>query len=131
LANFVAREGRWFAENDFLSARNPFKAARVTVAGNPRIDYRSVLYLPITTARRVEDVSSQDGTSVRVEDYCMGVICVHSKRPYRFWRWGDHNKDNGGGSGNVAFERAVPYIALVSKVIEGSAARIPLEGQLP
>jgi hypothetical protein len=126
LANYVAREGRWFAENDFLSSRNPFKPTRLTVSGNPRVDYRSVLYLPILTASHEAIVGERKGPP-SVKDYCLGVICVHSQKPYRFWRWGDQGKDNGGGSGNVAFERAVPYIALASKLIEHSAPRVPLE----
>lgn len=126
LANYVAREGRWFAENDFLARRNPFKPTRLTVSGSPRIGYRSVLYLPILTAREVQMEHDLHGPG-EVKDYCLGVICVHSQRPYRFWRWGDQDKDNGGGSGNVAFERAVPYIALAKKLIEGSAPQVQLE----
>jgi len=128
LANFVGREGRWFAEHDFLRRRNPFKHSRLTVQGNPRVSYRSVLYLPILTAIRKHNLlQEQHGPMADITDCCMGVICVHSERPYRFWRWGDHNKDNGGGFGNVAIERALPYISLVTKLVERSAHKVPLE----
>ena len=101
LANFVGLEGRWFAEHDFLSKANPFKPTRLTVAGPRRVHYRSVLYLPIFTANRPAPLGrGEQGPVQDVIDYCIGVICVHSKRPFRFWRWGDHRKDNGGGFGN-------------------------------
>jgi hypothetical protein len=117
LASYVAKQGRWFAENDFLSNKNPFRPTRLTVPASPRVDYRSVLYLPITTAQSSVDRDVTNGPMRKVTDYCLGVICVHSQKSFRFWRWGDHNKDNGGGSGNVAYERAVPYIALATSVV--------------
>ena len=130
LANFVAREGRWFAENDFCSRKNPFKLVRLSVGGSPRVDYRSVLYLPITHSVRGDLPPGQFGPTP-FQDFCIGVICVHSSKPYRFWRWGDHKNDNDAGSGNVAVQRATPYIALVSKLIEHSAHQVPLEAQQP
>lgn len=123
LANYVGREGRWFAENDFLRKANPFKPRRLTVVGNVRVTYRSVLYLPILTAVKTHDVHG----SPIVVDCCIGVICVQSSKPYRFWRWGDHTKDSGGGFGNIAIERALPYIALVTKLVESTAHKVPLE----
>lgn len=120
-ANYVGRQGRWFAENDFLSKRNPFKPERLTVLGGHKVGYRSVLYLPICTSER------PGGVGREVRDFCIGVICVQSDRAYRFWRWGDHKKDNGAGFGNVAIERALPYIALVTKLIENTAQKVPVE----
>jgi hypothetical protein len=86
LANYVAKEGRWFAENDFTASANPFKATRLTVGGSPEVDYRSVLYLPITSATRTPLREGEHGPPVRLTEYCRGVICVHSRKPYRFWR---------------------------------------------
>jgi len=128
LAYYVAMQGRWFAEHDFAAAENPFPNERLTVKGGVPINYRSVLYLPITTSTR-EPASNgaPNGANHRpVTDYCIGVICVHSARPYRFWRWGDHNKLLG-GMGDVAYKRSLPYIALISRLLEHSVPKVRME----
>jgi hypothetical protein len=128
LANYVGREGRWFAEHDFLRSSNPFTPTRLTVAGNQRVDYRSVLYLPILTVVKPDPLPvGEHGPAPDVIDCCMGVICVHSRKPFRFWRWGDQKKENGGAFGSVAIERALPYIALITRLVESSAQKVRLE----
>ena len=130
LANYVAREGRWFAEHDFTRKRNPFLPTRLTVVGSPKVNYRSVLFLPIMTVVKVQLDPAIQGPVEQPVDRCLGVICVHSKRPYRFWSFGDHRHEQGeGGFGNVALQRALPYIALIAKMIEGSAHEVPLEAK--
>lgn len=132
LANYVAREGNWFAEHDFCSRANPFKPSRLTVQGYQPVPYRSVLLLPILTSEGPRPLAAGEiGPVQDVVDSCIGVICVHSARPYRFWRWGDHRKANGSGFGNVAYERALPYIALISKLIERTALKVRVEGSHP
>lgn len=120
IASYVARIGRNFALHDFLSKQNPFPATRVTVAGSRPVDYRSVLYMPIMCAEQVEDANA-GANSIQVKDRCLGVICVHSSKAYRFWRWGDHKKYVGGFA-DVAFDRAMPYIALIKVLLERSDA---------
>lgn len=129
LASYVAEAGRWFVLHDFISQDNPFDPYRITVFGNPKVNYRSVLYLPLMVAEREAGVakSPQSDVTNKVVDCCLGVICVHCSSPYRFWRWGDHKKSqDSGGFGNVVYERSMPYIALVTKLLEPTAARVRL-----
>lgn len=130
LAYYVGMAGRWYAEHDFLNERNPFPKTRLTVPGTQPISYRSVLYIPITVTKYSIKAPSNAIQSQVTEqdavDYCIGVICVHSSKPYRFWRWGDHKKGVD-GFGNVAVSRAAPYIALVSKLIEPTSPCVPLK----
>lgn len=130
VAYYVAREGRCFAEHDFSNAQNPFPARRVTIPGGQRIDYRSVLYIPVISSEKAKQKptrgaavasqapanGSEAGTIAQVVDSCIAVICVHSSKPYRFWRWGDHKKAEGGFV-DVAMERSMPYIALIKKLL--------------
>lgn len=126
LAYYVAMRGRWFVEHDFTRSKHPFPATRLTVRGNPVVDYCSVLYLPVMTSERVaRDHESGFSEPVAV-DYCIGVICIHSAKPYRFWRWGDHRKKMG-GMGDVAYQRALPYISLITRLTEGGAHRVRAE----
>lgn len=126
VAYYVAMLGRCMAEHDFFSRRNPFPKTRISVVGSPAVTYRSVLYMPIMRADRGTLPAGQHGAPMLV-DGCLGVICVHSSKPYRFWRWGDHTKTTGGFA-DVAFERSMPYIALVKRLLEVSAPRVPVEG---
>lgn len=119
VAYYVAMLGRGFAEHDFRSKRNPFPKQRLTVVGAPEVHYRSVLYIPIVHSAR--DVQTQ-----QVQDFCLGVICVRSEKAYRFWRWGDHSKAVGGFA-DIAIKRSMPYIALVTKLLDMSAPRVIME----
>jgi hypothetical protein len=131
LAYYVALRGRPFVEHDFLHSGNPFPKHRLTVIGAPKVNYRSVLYLPIMWSVE-EEVPLVDGKhgapELRVVDNVMGVICVHCAKPYRFWRWGDHMKA-GDGFGDVAYARALPYIALTTRLLESTAPKVKLESQ--
>lgn len=125
VAYYVAREGRSFAEHDFLRTANPFPANRVTIVGSPRVGYRSVLYMPVICSEPAAKPVEPE-LALKALDSCIGVICVHSARPYRFWRWGDHRKGVGGFA-NVATDRALPYIALVKRLTERAAHKVILE----
>lgn len=129
LAYYVALKGRPFIEHDFLHSENPFPSVRLTVPGGQRVGYRSVLYLPIMTSEWIE-VSLPEGVQgapeQQVVDHVIGVICVHCEKPYRFWRYGDHAKPHD-GFGTIAYARALPYITLVSRLIEGTAPKVKLE----
>lgn len=127
VAYYVALEGRNFAEQDFKSKRNPFPPKRVSVRGNHDVGYRSVLYLPIVCS---ETVAPPDGVhgAPQVIDSCAGVICVHSPKAYRFWRWGDHKKGVGGFA-DVAFSRSMPYIAIIQQLLSRTAPRVKLEAK--
>lgn len=126
LAYYVAMRGRWFAEHNFLKSAHPFPTNRLTVRGSPKVNYASVLYLPIMTSER-KAMQNPAGEPIQVTiDYCIGVICIHNEKPYRFWRWGDHRKHMG-GMGDVAYQRALPYISLITRLIEGGAHRVRAE----
>lgn len=127
VAYYVALEGRNFAEQDFKNKRNPFPPKRVSVRGNHDVDYRSVLYLPIVCS---ETVAPPDGVhgAPQVIDSCAGVICVHSSKAYRFWRWGDHKKGVGGFA-DVAFSRSMPYIAIIQQLLSRTVPRVKLEAK--
>lgn len=123
VAYYVAQLGRSFVEHDFKSEKNPFPAKRVSVHGSVDVTYRSVLYMPIMWSERVDEV----GSGSKILDSCIGVICVHSSKPYRFWRWGDHNKSDGRFA-DVAFSRSMPYITLIEQLLgRASAPRFKLE----
>lgn len=126
LAYYVAMRGRWFVEHNFLKSGHPFPPTRLTVRGNPSVNYCSVLYLPIMASTQVAQGKSNGATELVTIDYCIGVICIHSAKPYRFWRWGDHKKRME-GMGDVAYQRALPYISLITRLIEGSAHRVRAE----
>lgn len=128
MAYYVALEQRSYVEHDFLKASNPFPATRLTVRGSPRVGYRSVLYMPLMCSRRESLETSGTAPKYRVVDRCVGVICVHSVKPYRFWRWGDHKKSTGGFA-NVALDRSMPYIALIQRLLEQSSPLARLEAQ--
>lgn len=125
VAYYVALEGRNFAEQDFKNGRNPFPAKRVTVKGDHDIEYRSVLYMPIVCSERLSG-TQPNGGMVDIVDSCVGVICVHSAKAYRFWRWGDHAKGVGGFS-DVAFSRSMPYIVLLERLLSHTAVKVKLE----
>lgn len=126
MAYYVALEGRSFAEHDFLRKANPFPAKRITVLGSPNVDYRSVLYIPVTCPETMTVNVEHGPPAPKVVDWCIGVICIHSAKPYRFWRWGDHKKGTGGFA-DVATHRAMPYIALIKRLTEQTARRIKVE----
>lgn len=127
VAYYVAKEGRNFAEHDFKNTRNPFPPKRVSVRGGPDVNYRSVLYMPILCSERI--LSEVDGKQFEsIVDSCVGVICVHSSKPYRFWRWGDHKK-GAGGFADVAFSRSMPYIAVIEQTMNRTACKFKLEGK--
>lgn len=132
-AYHTAMTGRWFAEHDFQDKENPCPKTRLTVLGSEAVNYRSVLYLPIFTSK--EEVGpglpgGQHGATKLVVDYCIGVICVHSPKPYRFWRWGDHRKvatsSSQTGMGDFAYKRSLPYISFITRLIEHDATRVQL-----
>lgn len=127
VAYYVALEGRSFAEHDFTKSGNPFPPKRITVWGSPDVDYRSVLYMPIVCSQKTEPPQGQHGV-LQVIDSCAGVICVHSSKPYRFWRWGDHKKGVGGFA-DVAFSRSMPYIAIIEQLLSRTAPRVGLEAK--
>ena len=126
LAYYVAMRGRWFVEHDFTRSKHPFPPTRLTVRGNRPVDYCSVLYLPIMTSERIARTPQAGFLEPVTIDYCIGIICIHSAKPYRFWRWGDHRKKMG-GMGDVAYQRALPYISLITRLIEGGAHRVRAE----
>jgi hypothetical protein len=126
VAFYVAKEGRNFAEHDFKNKRNPFPPKRVSVIGFPQINYRSVLYIPIIYSEVVNSNEGGRHGAPQAIDRCGGVICVHSSKPFRFWRWGDHAKGVGGFS-DVAFGRSMPYIAVVEKLLSPTAHKVKLE----
>ncbi len=127
VAYYVALEGRSLAEHDFKNKRNPFPPKRITVWGNLDVEYRSVLYMPIVCAETVAPPEGVHGAP-QVIDSCAGVICVHSSKAYRFWRWGDHNKGVGGFA-DVAFSRSMPYIAIIQQLLSRTAHRVKLEAK--
>lgn len=126
MAYYVAMLGCTYAEHDFLHSRNPFPPFRVSVIGSPRVEYRSVLYIPIT--RFVSETLPHGAVGpAPMVDKCMAVICVHSAKAYRFWRWGDHRKKTGSFV-NVATQRAMPYIALLKLLLEPTSPLVKVEG---
>jgi hypothetical protein len=130
MAYYVAREGRWLVEHDFLNQDNPFPKIRLSKAGRHNVHYRSILFLPILKPVNktivIQKPDGSPGTRPETDDGCIGVICIHCTKPYRFWRWGDQSLDDH-GFGNVALQRSLPYIALVLRLIEHSAERVSLE----
>lgn len=112
MAYYVALLGECMAENDLHSGRSPFKPQRISVPGKIRTSYRSMLFVPIITSEL-----DTDGVPV---DYCVGVICVHSPKPYRFWRFGDHRRSSSTFC-NVAHKAIEPY----SKVIRRLSSPTP------
>lgn len=126
MAYYVAMLGCTYAEHDFLHKRNPFPPYRVSVIGSPRVSYRSVLYIPITISAPAAQADRAVGPAPPI-DQCMAVICVHSEKAYRFWRWGDHRKATGSFA-NVATQRAMPYIALLKLLLEPSSPLVKVEG---
>lgn len=127
VAYYVALEGRNFVEHDFRNGKNPFPPKRVSVRGSHDIAYRSVLYIPIVCVETLPPAAGQHGAP-QVVDSCVGVICVHSSKPYRFWRWGDHKKGVGGFA-DVAFSRSMPYIALIEQLLSRTAHNVKLEAK--
>ncbi len=127
MAYHVALAGKPFIEHDFLSRRNPYPKHRVTVPGKPNVNYRSILYLPILWAivEPREPGAPVLGPSLP-RDTALGIVCVNCTKAYRFWRWGDHSKP-GSAFESIAYERALPYIALLTKLIEPTAHKVPLE----
>lgn len=122
VAYYVAQVGRNFVEHDFKNDRNPFPPKRVTVRGDLDVDYRSVLYMPIMVSAREQREGGK-----KIVDHCIGVICVHSSKPYRFWRWGDHKKTEGRFA-DIAFSRSMPYIAIIEQLLSRAATpRLCLE----
>lgn len=127
VAHYVAMIGRNFAEHDFKNKRNPFPAKRLTVGRGLDVDYRSVLYMPLICSEAVRPEKGAEGPPQLV-DSCVGIICVHSSKPYRFWRWGDHKKGTGGFA-DVAFGRSMPYIAVLEQLLSRTGNRVKLEVQ--
>lgn len=119
-AYYVARSGKVFAEHDFQHRDNPFPKDRASVADkNVKSTYKSVLFIPIITT---EESVGHSGDVVDY-DYCIGVICVASDRPFRFWRWGDHNRDEG-TFGKVAYDHVRHYIQLIRRLAMHGAYRV-------
>jgi hypothetical protein len=125
VAFYVAKEGRNFAEHDFKNNQNPFPQVRVSVRGGHEVKYRSVLYMPILCSETIKTVVNEQEIE-NISDSCVGVICVHSSKPYRFWRWGDHKKGTGGFA-DIAFSRSLPYIAVIEQLLRRTAPKFKLE----
>ena len=125
LAYHAAVTAKPMMENDFLNTRNPYPKERVTVPIGRPVDYRSVMYLPITSSERI-GAPSMGNSGLEVKDWAIGVVCVRSKGPFRFWRWGDH-KRVGGAFGTVAYARSAPYIALIARLLERTAVKVEVE----
>lgn len=126
LAYHAAVTGRPLMENDFLNKRNPYPKKRITVPGGQPVEYRSVMYLPITWGQRPEIANANPADNSGVIDVALGVVCVHCKGPFRFWRWGDQ-KRGGGAFGTVAYARSSPYIALLARLLEREAIKVKVE----
>ena len=131
LAYYVGMRGRAFAEHDFKNKRNPFPKHRLTVVGKSvPIPYRSVLYMPIYTSKitSIRPHAANEGgkESFSVVDYCIGVVCVHCVKPYRFWRLGDSLR-SGGGFGDIAYDRSLSYITLIKRLVEQTAPHVEME----
>lgn len=124
LAYHAARTGHSLLENDFLAKSNPYPKRRLTVPQHLPMKYRSVMYLPVVCSERSTD--PQLAAAGVVTDYCLGVICVHCEGAYQFWKWGDH-RVAGGQFDSVAYTRSSAYIALVSRLLEISSLKVPLE----
>jgi hypothetical protein len=126
----VAVAGQPFIENDFLSPSNPYPKTRVTVANAPRVTYRSILFLPILWSAVDETANTDDPAlaprAASPVDMVIGIVCINCAKPYRFWRWGDHRRP-GGAFESIAYERALPYIALLTKLLEPTAHKVRLE----
>lgn len=119
-AFYVAKLGKVFAEHNFQDKSNPFPKDRAGVADiAEKSTYKSILFFPITTT---EEHPDENGEPIE-RDYCVGVVCVASDRPFRFWRWGDH-KTNEGTFGVIAYKQVTPYIALIRKLAKHSAFRV-------
>ncbi|AKJ29793.1 hypothetical protein AAW51_3102 [Caldimonas brevitalea] len=124
-AYYVGTDGRWMIEHEFGRGRGtPFKPMRATVPGVPA-PYKSILFIPIVVSDPGTSTRGQTPDPAAAIDRCIGVVCVHSEVPYRFWRWGDH-RQRMGGFGNVVFERASPYIAFVAHTLRGRAHEVAL-----
>ena len=127
MAYYVAMCGRNYAEHNFANGRNPFPLYRITVPGSPPVTYRSVLFLPIMCASRPPaERRTVGGLLPDVVEGCIGVICVHSQKPYRFWRYGDHTKA-AGGFADIAGAQAMPYIALLKRLLEPTNYMVRME----
>jgi hypothetical protein len=126
MAYYVAMLGRSVAEHDFTNRKNPFPPVRLSVVGRPAVPYKSVLFLPIIRGVKTNGATGEVAPDGEVSDYCLGVVCVHSVRPYWFWRWGDHKKTTGGFA-DVATDRALPYIAFLTHLVSGTAHRVLVE----
>jgi len=125
----VALSGKPFIEHDFLRSVNPYPKVRVTVPNSPRVTYRSILYLPILWSSLATVLPSAPGEPIAPPslpiDMVIGMVCVNCSKAYRFWRWGDHRRV-GGAFESVAYERALPYIALLTKLLEPTAHKVQL-----
>ncbi|WKB52951.1 hypothetical protein [Eleftheria terrae] len=125
LAYYVGTDGRWMAEHHFGRARgSPFKPVRATSPGVPA-PYKSILFIPIVVSDPAPSSNTGVSDAASAVDRCIGVVCVHSEKPYRFWRWGDHRQALG-GFGNIVFERASPYIAFIAHTLRGRAHEVAL-----
>jgi GAF domain-containing protein len=118
-AYYVAKTGKVFAEHDFQHRDNPFPSERASSVDNGSVAYKSILFVPIIINE--EEVDSAGETIDH--DYCIGVLCVASDRPFRFWRWGDQNRDEG-TFGKVAYDHIRPYIQLVRRLAMHGAYRV-------
>ncbi|MCW7537870.1 hypothetical protein OOT46_08415 [Aquabacterium sp. A7-Y] len=124
-AYYVGTDGRWMVEHQFGRSRGtPFKPVRATTPGVPA-PYKSILFIPIVVSDPGPPHAGGMPDPAAAVDRCIGVVCVHSEKPYRFWRWGDHRLVLG-GFGNIVFERASPYIALVAHTLRGRAHEVAL-----
>lgn len=117
-AFYVAKVGQLFAEHDFGGQQSPFPSTRVTPSlANTPAHYRSVLFIPIVV--RTEASAPGAHPVVRQGFKCVGVICVHSRYRYRFWKYGDHRVPQGRGEVTTSVVRKVaPYQQVIAHCLK-------------
>lgn len=111
-AFYVAKIAQVVAEHRFAGKQSPFPPVRLTpLEANTPVEYQSILFMPVIS--RVQKPGAPVGTLV---DACFGVVCVHSKDPYRFWRFGDHSKVRS-SLANKSWVKAAPYVQVIAHCI--------------
>jgi len=102
MAHYVAQTGRDWVEHDFRRKSNAFPKNRLSKPGEPA-KYRSILFKPLLAT--VE-------SALNAPISCKGVLCIHSDKPYHFWRLGDDS------SSSLLLLRLAPYFALLELLLE-------------
>jgi len=111
-AYYVAKIAQVVAEHRFAGKQSPFPAVRLTpLEANTPVEYKSILFMPVMA--RVQSPGAATGV---LADACFGVVCVHSKHPYRFWGFGDHARMRG-SLANLSWLKAAPYLQVIAHCI--------------